>query len=236
MDTSYTELHRRWHTAFRPFESDPFTLDVIWTDLAQRYTEPQRAYHNLHHITRMIATADRLAHLATDYTSVLLAILFHDVIYEPDHAFNEENSVVYADNAMQQLGIGTAQRAYVGSLIMATKLSTPATADINEHIVRDADLETLGLPFDLFLAYNQAIARESKQPATAATFHGRIHIMEGFLARDQIFQTFDMALTHEAQARRNISRQLHHLRTAVAALPAMPATQPAPAILATQGM
>ena len=87
----------------------------------------------------------------------------------------------------------------------------------------------------MFLTYNRAIASESDTSYSAASFHNRIRIMEGFQARERIFMTLDMASTHEAQARRNIARQLQYLHTAVSSVPAFAAMSKSAATLTTQG-
>lgn len=55
-----------------------------------RYDEPHRFYHNLEHIIRMLKGASDLGMLNND--TLFLAIVFHDIIYNPIRKDNEEKS------------------------------------------------------------------------------------------------------------------------------------------------
>ena len=56
-----------------------------WKDLMiQKYSEPQRHYHTLTHIERMLKLfSDWRQTNDLDYQVYILAVVFHDVIYDP---------------------------------------------------------------------------------------------------------------------------------------------------------
>lgn len=208
MESNVNSLYDLWNDTIRPFQPARTVSDAIWRDLARRYTEPTRTYHNLTHIERMQAAVRSLSHLATDLNSIQLATWFHDVIYIPGQPNNEADSARYAHNALWQMGVREDKIAYVEKLIMATKLDQPPTQDINEFIMRDADLETLGGPPSVYQAYNDAIQEEFRDIPDEIMLPGRVRIMEGFLARDRIYLTAEMFDRYEQQARRNIANEL----------------------------
>lgn len=58
-------------------------------NILQRYNEPHRHYHNMEHIVDLLSKADKNGFLPDDLG---LAIIFHDIIYDPKSLNNEEKS------------------------------------------------------------------------------------------------------------------------------------------------
>lgn len=70
-------------------------LGIAWEsieDIADAYNEPHRYYHNWDHILKMIESANEKGILDD---SLLLAIVFHDIVYNPKRSDNEEESIKY---------------------------------------------------------------------------------------------------------------------------------------------
>lgn len=55
----------------------------------EKYSEPHRYYHTWEHILYMVDKAEKYGYL---YNNVILAILFHDIVYDPLRKDNEEKS------------------------------------------------------------------------------------------------------------------------------------------------
>ena len=89
------------------------------------YSEPHRCYHNLAHIEDCLGEFDRAKQLATDPAAVELAIWFHDAVYDPRAADNEERSAELAKDWLSDLHASDALTDSVGRLCWRPKTTTP---------------------------------------------------------------------------------------------------------------
>ena len=73
------------------------------------YKEQQRSYHNINHLNEMISFLNKFyinkIKTQQDYQILLLAILFHDIVYNYDdkQQSNEELSALYAKEVLKEL-------------------------------------------------------------------------------------------------------------------------------------
>lgn len=80
-------------------------LEIDWLDASHNtinanvfriidyaYSDPYRAYHNIEHLNYMFRLLDSSGYKHKNHPSLLLAILFHDFIYVPGSANNEDKS------------------------------------------------------------------------------------------------------------------------------------------------
>src|SRR6266850_1795575 len=73
----------------------------LWYErLTAAYAEPQRVYHNQQHIAECLAQFDAVRHLARQPEAVEVAIWFHDAVYDPKGADNEEQSANLAKRCL----------------------------------------------------------------------------------------------------------------------------------------
>ena len=93
----------RWAQLWRQVTSTGEPLPV-YHELVSRYSQPERHYHNLRHIAECLAEFDTARHLARQPVAVELAIWFHDTIYEPQAADNEERSAELAKQRVAEAG------------------------------------------------------------------------------------------------------------------------------------
>ena len=178
-------------------------------ELLARYGEAHRAYHNAAHVAAVLATAETVRGLATDFAAVEMAICFHDVIYDPRAKDNEAQSAAVARRWLAQMGWEEGRMAAVESLIMATQHHQPQTADA--QIVVDADLAILGAEPAAYDVYAQAIRREYSWVAEADYRHGRAQVLQQFLARPHIYHTAPLQAQYETAARANLEREIGEL-------------------------
>jgi len=111
------------------------------------YEEKHRFYHNLDHIVTMINSA-LIQDILTD--DLLLAIVFHDIVYEPRLDNNEEKSAelfkTYIDNPQ------------VVQAILETKTHKPTT-ELSKNLC-DLDLEVLKYDFSSIVKFEMGIFKE----------------------------------------------------------------------------
>jgi predicted metal-dependent HD superfamily phosphohydrolase len=189
-------LTRRWNSLMGGLKVSP--TGSVLDDLIQRYSEPQRAYHNLKHI-------EALLRLLPQEPELELAAWFHDAIYDPQHHDNEEQSAALAEQQLGPLGIDIALIERVSELIQATK--THEASDATVALFIDADLSILGTEPETYARYARAIRQEYSWVAEADYRAGRSKVLQRFLDRERIYQT-DMFEQLEARARENMEGEL----------------------------
>jgi predicted metal-dependent HD superfamily phosphohydrolase len=184
----------------------------LYAELQAAYCEPHRHYHTLRHIEYCLdQLEDYWAH-AVHLNEVRWALLFHDAIYDTRRNDNEARSADWASSVMTELQRPAEEIARVRALILATAhSSTSQTPD--EALLLDIDLAILGADAATFDDYDRAIRSEYEWVPEDAYRAARSKVLQGFLARERIFQTAAYRKSHEAQARQNLERALARLRT-----------------------
>ncbi|MET3607164.1 adenylyltransferase/cytidyltransferase family protein [Mucilaginibacter rubeus] len=117
------------------------------------YREPHRFYHTLEHLDDVWQQLENRGY--SDNDVLLLATIFHDIIYDPRSGTNEEDSAQYFNETFTGDG---ALKALVTDIILDTKHHKPGSA--LSEIFSAADLNILKQPFDKLLIYEQQIFKE----------------------------------------------------------------------------
>lgn len=188
------DLLRRW-LALVPGGAD------AGRDLLRRWSEPQRQYHTRAHLRSLLDL------LAGETPTLLLAVWFHDAIYDPRAADNEEASAALARTVLTAHGVNEAVVAEVVRLVLLTKTHATTPDDTAGQLLLDADLSILGAAEEEYDAYAAAIRREYAHVEDEAYRVGRAAVLGRFLARTSIYQTERFRRTHEEAARRNLTRE-----------------------------
>jgi predicted metal-dependent HD superfamily phosphohydrolase len=184
-------------------------------ELAAAYAAPGRHYHDVRHIEALLGLAATCAEAITDRDAVEAAIWFHDAIYDTRRHDNEERSAVLAEARLA--GAADAERiARVAAMIRATAGHVaPEFADAAARhdcaLFLDMDLAILGSSEADFDVYDAAVRREYDWVEEAQWRQGRRAVLAGFLARGSIYATACFRTSHEAKARRNLTRALARL-------------------------
>ena len=88
----FSNVKSSWNDLVSQFSNDLNLIDNYYEIIEKKYKSSNRYYHNLDHINLMLSEIDTLENRIEDYNSVLFAIWFHDIIYDPLNADNEERS------------------------------------------------------------------------------------------------------------------------------------------------
>lgn len=179
--------------------------------LAAAYSEPQRHYHTQQHIGECLLELDQAIHLAIRPAEVELALWFHDAVYDPRAADNEERSANLAKQFVTESGLSARFAQRMERLILMTK-SHQADADADEAILLDIDLSILGRAEKRFAEYEQQIRQEFEWVPGAVYAAKRLEIWERFLCRDCIYATEWFREKYERQARINLAGAIERLR------------------------
>lgn len=173
----------------------------VWPRIVTAYSEPHRQYHSLDHITAVIAEFESLREHFQDPDAALLALFFHDIVYDPARSDNEERSA----EALREILSGRAADLACAH-ILATKrheADTPDTA-----LVVDIDMAILSAPWPDYLRYAENVAREYLPVyGTEAYAKGRCEMFLKPIQDRQIFLT-DIFAAREADAHRNVRDEL----------------------------
>lgn len=182
---------------------------AIFQGLCRRYSEPGRAYHNLDHIAAMLETVSEFRSAVQDDVAVLLAVWFHDAVYDSRRGDNEEQSAALALSSLA--GAAPGLLPAVERLILATKTHQAPPDDADCQLMLDADLVILGSRADDYDRYTQAIREEYAWVPEADYRAGRRRVLESFLSRECLYHTASLFEQYEQAARANLRREIECL-------------------------
>jgi predicted metal-dependent HD superfamily phosphohydrolase len=210
MSSPEVELRAAWHhlTGLGPRHDD------VLDDMLARHREPHRRYHTATHVMWVVRHVRALLGVdsppVVDGEAVLLAALFHDVVYDPTRSDNEAHSAVIAAAAARTLGWPTQRILAVERLVLATAGHEPAHVD--EAVLVDADLAILGAEPKDYSAYVQGVRSEYRHVPDALWRAGRTAVLQRFLHADPLFHTVTMHRDREMRAKANLTAELAALR------------------------
>ncbi len=184
-----------------------------WTRrLLERYRAPGRHYHGLDHIDACLDWSDWLAGAARDFPAVRLALLTHDVVYDPRRRDNERRSASFVARELERAGVDGARIARIVAMIHATEGHAPETDDA--RLVVDIDLTILGARPARYDAFERAVRREFAHVPETDYIAGRRRVLQHFLSRRRLYTHPALVAEREDRARANLSRTLAGLRAA----------------------
>ncbi|HEU5157755.1 MAG TPA: metal-dependent phosphohydrolase [Streptosporangiaceae bacterium] len=202
----------------------------LGSELIARYAEPHRRYHTGDHLVAVLDLVDELteppgpggvaaeADLDADADAIRLAAWFHDAVYDPARADNEERSARLAERMLADTDLAAPTVREVARLVRLTETHDPAAGDRAGEVLCDADLAVLAGEPAAYAAYAAAVREEYGFVPDDAFARGRAQVLRGLLARPAIFRTARAHERFEAAARHNIATELTLLSTGPSAL------------------
>jgi len=183
----------------------------LWFDeLLGLYSEPHRHYHNAQHIADCLDEFDSVKSLAKEPLAVEMGIWFHDAIYDPRAADNEERSAELAQKRVLEAGLEQDLAKSVTALVMATK-QHDGSLHPDAPLLVDIDLSILGQDAKRFWEYEEQIRKEYEWVPEDVFVTKRAEILERFLARKRIYNTARYFQNCEARARSNLAASIQKL-------------------------
>ncbi|GAA4392832.1 HD domain-containing protein [Actinomadura sp. NPDC048032] len=180
----------------------------IGTELDQRYGEPHRRYHTRAHLAAVLDLVDELAGHAEDPDAVRIAAWFHDAVYDPERADNEERSARLAARMLADTDLPEAVVARVVRLVELTATHAPEEDDRDGQVLCDADLAVLGAEPEQYAAYAAAVREEYAFVPDEFFRAGRAEVLNGLLALPRLFHTPAARERFEERARGNMRTEL----------------------------
>ena len=181
-------------------------------DLLVRWAEPHRRYHDLRHLAEVLAALRMLD--PDGPATVLCAAYWHDAVYDPAAADNEQRSALLAADAMGGLGAAPPDIAEVVRLVLLTATHRPEPADDAGALLCDADLAVLGSAPERYLQYAADVREEYAHLGDEAFRRGRAAVLRGLADRTSLFTTASGRRRWERPARENLRAELARLDAA----------------------
>jgi len=198
----------RWRAAWIDLGARP--RDALHAELVARYAEPGRFYHTSQHLGECFAAFDAAAHLAERPAEIVVALWFHDAVYDTRAQDNEEQSARWAQRELIDGGATNEVAERVADLVLATRhAAVPDGADAK--LLVDVDLSILGAPEARFAEYERQVRQEYGWVPEEAFHRGRSQVLRSFLERGAIYGTTWFAERLEAKARANLERSIRAL-------------------------
>jgi len=186
--------------------------DAAYDAVIGHYGDPARAYHTVRHLGECLTHFDEVRRRVRRPDEVEAALWFHDAIYDPHAADNEERSADLADRLLGPAGVRTEHLAEIRRLVLATGHRGAPDPQDDTSVVTDIDLTILGAERSRFDEYEADIRREYAFVPDDQFRRRRREILESFLARPAIYATPWFRERFEAPARENLHRSIAALR------------------------
>lgn len=204
-------IRKHWMTLNQRCGSPAATARHEIDRLILRYSTFGRHYHNLDHLTDLLALQHQYAPLILDNDSLLYAIYFHDSVYQPKRNDNELKSAEEAIFYLRKAGAPVERQDKVYSYILATAGHQPALSDPDLDYFLDFDLSILAATPDRYKLYAKNIRREYRMYSWLEYRNGRIKVLQHFLSMPHIYRTELFRGQYELRARQNLERELEKL-------------------------
>jgi predicted metal-dependent HD superfamily phosphohydrolase len=177
-----------------------------WADrLCELHSEAHRHYHTQNHILEMLSF---LGEHGPDTAAARFTAFFHDAVYDPRAADNEERSELLWRAFSTEFGLPGPLSATVSRAILATKTHRIDGGQADDDQVAgilDADMAILAAPRPRYSEYAAQIRKEYIHFPLNEYRAGRAKVLRGFLEGKAVFLVKGEL---EEAARRNIEWEL----------------------------
>jgi predicted metal-dependent HD superfamily phosphohydrolase len=208
-------LNSVWHRTAIKYSNNIDLIEDTLNGIIRSYSEKHRYYHTLNHIESMLELSREHMHKLKFKDETEMAILYHDIVYDPGKSDNEEKSASRAEMELQSLQFPPDVIEYVCQLILATRDhdigSMGAGLKKDAAFFLDFDLAILGAESAEYHRYAKAIRKEFSIFPDTIYKQGRIRVLQSFLKKENIYFTEDFRAHFENQARENLTEEMKEL-------------------------
>ncbi len=192
------------------FNADTSVAMQYWSEIERQYSTAKRYYHNLAHISALIAFLQNYKSEIENWNALLFAVFYHDIVYNVLRHNNEEKSAALAIKRLESLGADAETIAICNMQILATK-EHGISGKKDTDLFTDADLIILGQAPAIYKQYCQQIRMEYAVYPDLAYKPGRKKVLLDFLQMPRIYKTSVCYSLFENQARTNLENELQLL-------------------------
>jgi predicted metal-dependent HD superfamily phosphohydrolase len=203
-------LEATFKSLVNQYTEDPKLVEDLWLEVIENYSDRNRHYHNLDHLTQLLQQLLPFKTKVENWDAILFATYYHDIIYDVLRNNNEENSAAYASERLTILKVPAQQIELCSQHILTTK-SHSSSDSSDTNLFTDADLSILGSNWETYDHYCQKIRKEYAIYPDLLYKPGRKKVLQHFLAVSRIFKTEPFYSQFEERARQNIAKELRQL-------------------------
>ncbi|WP_128774235.1 hypothetical protein [Actinomyces oricola] len=197
--------------------------------LIDRWSTPDRHFHNLRHVIDLLARVDELADESHNPHIMRLAAWYHGCVfssateetYRRNGGEDEIASAAYAAQDLQALGVPDRVVDRICALILNLKRHNLAPNDFDALALNDADLGTLAVEPQRYKSYRQLVRQEYAHIPDEDYLRARLAIVSRLLDRDRLFSS-PLGARWEKAARENLHAERQRLERALETLPLTP--------------
>lgn len=188
--------------------SDNETLkNELWSEIESAYSEEGRHYHTLTHLKVLLAQLTEVKTEINNWEITLFTLFYHDLVYNPLHSDNEEQSAEIAIERMKQLNVPKEMIILCLRQIIATK-QHEKNEDPDCNYFLDADLSVLGSNWETYYQYAKNVRKEYAIYPPVVYNPGRKKVLQHFLEMERIFKMEHFFAKFEKQAKENLRREM----------------------------
>jgi len=188
------------------YSTNSSLIEQLWEEIQKNYSQDNRYYHTLTHLENLILQLSEVRDKVLSWDTVLFSVYYHDVIYQPTKANNEEKSADLAKKRLEQINVAQNTISKCVAMILATKSHLHAENNDTNYFT-DADLSILGQDWDNYETYFKQIRKEYSVYPDFIYNPGRKKVLDHFLQMDRIYKTDYFYLEFESRARENLLRE-----------------------------
>lgn len=193
------------------FTNDKELANSLWIDIKHYHSDLNRKYHNLNHIFHFLRNYYLIEDKIINKDAFLLAIFYHDIIYDTKRNDNELKSAEFAVKTLEKLKVSKSTVSLVNQLILATKSHTLTNNDDINYFI-DCDLAVLGEAPTKYNTYKEAVREEYNAVPDFIFDNARLNVVKLFLKQKSIFKTEYFKNRYERNAILNLKKELATLK------------------------
>ncbi len=193
-------------------------IEKVGEALLDRWSEPGRHFHNVRHLTDVLARVDELAEETHEPDLVRLAAWYHGAVFDSAERASyarrggedEAASAALARRELTDLGLPAASVDRVAHLVTALRRHMPDPEDFDCAVLCDADLAMLAAEPQRYKSYLADVRAEYAHLPLEEFVRARIKILRKLADRRSLFVS-PLGAAWEESARQNVGAELHRL-------------------------
>lgn len=193
-------------------------IRAVGEELIERWSEPDRHFHNLRHLAAVLHRVDELAEETHEPDLVRLAAWYHGAVFDADRKVayatrGGEQTTLSAELARTQLtglGIPAVSADRVGHLVDTLARHKPDPGDFDSAVLNDADLAMLAAEPQRYKEYVKAVRTEYSHIPLGDYIEARIKVLTKLLQRPRLYAS-PLGAAWEEPARQNLDGELQRL-------------------------
>ncbi|WP_246147051.1 HD domain-containing protein [Seonamhaeicola marinus] len=206
------DLRLNWLSLACKYGASEKNANALWKEIENQYSQKHRYYHNLSHIENLLILAESCKERIKNFDAVLFAVWYHDIIYSATKKDNEVQSANYAQERLTSLNLEKGLIETIKTLIISTQKHEIILTENNDNaLLLDMDLSILGSSWEDYHKYLKNIRKEYAIFPNFMYRKGRKKVLQHFLERDTLYFTAYFQSKFEAQARKNLNKEIELL-------------------------